>query len=208
MPKPRAPETMFRYGHKAPIVIRPSRPAVVQLPPANTTSTALATGLPICPKKFLPAKPPRRRMLFWGTFLSLAAGRLSSVVPARARAGQFRALAEALTFLMDLSFVLRLQSVSPFTSGRFRRRSYSGSAAIPKEEATKAAFSSPAASPGPFRRRLIGTAYRPSGGVGLHRSWSRTIFSRRLQAAPAWPVADNRTPGHVRIIRTIPDASD
>ena len=66
MPKSRAPETMFKVGRKAPIVIRPSRPAVVQLPQANTTSTALATGLPICPKKFLPAKPPRRRMLFRG----------------------------------------------------------------------------------------------------------------------------------------------
>jgi len=78
-----------------------------------------------------------------GMFLSLTAGRLSSVVPARARAGQFWAFAKALTFLMNPSFVLPLQSVSPFTSGRFRRRSYSGSADIPKEEATKAAFSSP-----------------------------------------------------------------
>jgi len=53
---------------------------------------------------------------------------------------------------MDLSFVLRLQSVSPFTSGRFRRRSYSSSAAIPKEEAAQAAFSSP-----PRRRhRFVG----------------------------------------------------
>ncbi len=51
-------------------------------------------------------------------------------------------------------------------------------------------------------------AYRPSDGVGLHRSWSRTIFSRRPQAAPTWPVADNRTPGHERTHRTIPDASD
>ena len=84
-----------------------------------------------------------RSVRFWGLFLSQAATRPSSVVPARARAGQFRAFADSLTFLMDPTFVLHLQSVSPFTSGRFRRRSYSGSAAIPKEEATKAAFSSP-----------------------------------------------------------------
>jgi hypothetical protein len=78
-----------------------------------------------------------------GMFLSLAAGRLSSVVPARARAGQFRAFAKALTFLMIPSFVLRLWPVSAFTSGRFRRRSYFASADIPQEEAAKAAFSSP-----------------------------------------------------------------
>lgn len=39
--------------------------------------------------------------------------------------------------------VLRLQSVSPFTTCHFRTRRYSGSAAVLKEEATKAAFSSP-----------------------------------------------------------------
>jgi len=55
---------MFKVGRKAPIVIRPSRPAVVQLPPENTIRTAQATGVPICPEKFLPAKPPPRRMLF------------------------------------------------------------------------------------------------------------------------------------------------
>ena len=57
---------MFKVGRKAPIVIRPSRPAVVQLPPENTIRTAQATGVPICPEKFLPAKPPPRRMLFKG----------------------------------------------------------------------------------------------------------------------------------------------
>ena len=64
-----------------------------------------------------------------------------------------------------------------------------------------------AALPARFSSVTYWAAYRPSDGVGLHRSWSRTIFSRRLQAAPAWLVADNRMPGHVRIIRTIPDAS-
>lgn len=39
---------------------------------------------------------------------------------------------------------------------------------------------------GPFRLWLIGTAYRPSDGGGLHRSCLRTIFSRRRQATPAW----------------------
>jgi hypothetical protein len=38
----------------------------------------------------------------------------------------------------------------------------------------------------PFRQWLIGLAYRPSDGVGHHRSWHGTIVSRRQRVAPAW----------------------
>ena len=41
----------------------------------------------------------------------------------------------------------------------------------------------------PFRLWLIGSTYRPSGGVGLHRSRYRTIFSRRLHVTPRWSAA-------------------
>ena len=40
------------------------------------------------------------------------------------------------------------------------------------------------ASPAPFRLRLIGGTYRPPDGGGLHRSWLRTVFSRRRHASP------------------------
>jgi len=89
--------------------------------------------------------------------------------PARARVGQFGASAKGLTLLMDRSIVLRLHSVSPFTPNHFWRRGYSGSAVILKEEAIKATFSSPTASPVPFHLGLIGTTYRPSDGVESHR---------------------------------------
>lgn len=92
-----------------------------------------------------------RSVRFWGRFLARRSA-ASSVVPARARAGQFRAFADSLTLRMSLTFLLRLRSVWPFTSGRFRRRSYSGSAAVPNEKATKAAFSSPSRR----RHRFVG----------------------------------------------------
>lgn len=95
---------------------------------------------------------------------------------------------------MDARVVLRLQSVFPFTHPHGRPR-YSGSAAALQEEAAKAAFSSPTASSLPFRLRLIGGIYRPSGGGGLHRSWFRTIFSRRRHDSPSW--FETGTP-HVR----------
>jgi hypothetical protein len=82
-------------------------------------------------------------MMFLSTASKWRIGRGSLVFPAKARAGQFWALAKGLTVLLYLPFVLRLRSVSPFTSGRFQRRSYSGSAATLKEEAVKATFSSP-----------------------------------------------------------------
>ena len=44
---------------------------------------------------------------------------------------------------------------------------------------------------GPFRRWLMGTAYRPSDGGGLHRSWLGTIFSRRPHVAPSWSAPGN-----------------
>ena len=44
---------------------------------------------------------------------------------------------------------------------------------------------------GPFRLWLIGSAYRPSDGGGLHRSWLGTIFSRRRHASPAWSTSGN-----------------
>jgi hypothetical protein len=50
---------------------------------------------------------------------------------------------------MDSRVVLLLLSVSPFTRPRWRLR-YSGSAAARKEEAAKAAFSSPPRGPRPF----------------------------------------------------------
>jgi hypothetical protein len=85
---------------------------------------------------------------------------------------------------MDSRVVLRLQSVFPFTSRweakllricccplkrrRFRRPS-------PHHRVA-----------GPFRQWLIGSAYRPSDGVGHHRLWHGTIVSRRQRVAPAW----------------------
>ena len=50
---------------------------------------------------------------------------------------------------MDSRIVLLLLSVSPFTRQFFATR-YSGSAAARKEEAAKAAFSSPPRGPRPF----------------------------------------------------------
>ena len=38
----------------------------------------------------------------------------------------------------------------------------------------------------PFRHRLMGSEYRLSDGVGLHRSWLGTLFSRRSHVAPNW----------------------
>jgi hypothetical protein len=43
----------------------------------------------------------------------------------------------------------------------------------------------------PFRLWLIGLAYRPSDGGGLHRSWLGTIFSRRQHEAPSWSTSGN-----------------
>jgi len=43
----------------------------------------------------------------------------------------------------------------------------------------------------PVRLWLIGSAYRPSDGGGLHRSWHGTIFSRRQRETPAWSTTGN-----------------
>jgi hypothetical protein len=40
-----------------------------------------------------------------------------------------------------------------------------------------------------FRLRLIDSTYRTSDGVGLHRSWFRTVFSRRRHATPPWSIS-------------------
>lgn len=84
---------------------------------------------------------------------------------------------------MDSRVVLRLQSVSPFTSP-------CGGATLdlltPSKRRRLRRPSPHHRVAGPFRQWLIGTAYRPSGGVGLHRSWFRTIFSRRRRVAPTW----------------------
>lgn len=81
-------------------------------------------------------------------FLSRPQATVCSGFPARARAGHLVAVAEVLTVhMVSLSFLV---------SSRFLLSSaeaeYSGSAVVLKEEATKAAFSSPTASSEPFRR--------------------------------------------------------
>ncbi len=53
------------------------------------------------------------------------------------------ASAVAANFPHVVVVVLRLQSVSAFTTYRFQPRRYSASAAVLEEEAAKAAFSSP-----------------------------------------------------------------
>ena len=84
--------------------------------------------------------------------------------------------------------VLRLRSVSPFIP---TRRDYSGSAVILKEEATKAAFSSP-----PRGRSLSPVAYRSDlPTVGRRRTSPvclGTIFLRRQHVPPPWATAGNR----------------
>ncbi len=67
----------------------------------------------------------------------------ASVFPARARASHLEASAVAANFPHVVVVVLRLQSVSAFTTYRFQPRRYSASAAVLEEEAAKAAFSSP-----------------------------------------------------------------
>ena len=123
-----------------------------------------------------------------GTFLStIPPIGMSATAPlgflARAQVGQFGASTRELTFLMIPSIVLHLHSVFPFTSNRLRRRGYSRSAVIPKEEATRQR------SPHhrvvvSFHLRLIDTAYRPSDGVESHRYNSEPFFPRGLHVSP------------------------
>jgi hypothetical protein len=103
--------------------------------------------------------------------------------PARARAVPVGISTERLTSLMDSHVVLRLQSVSPFTSP-------CGGATLdlltPSKKRRLRRPSPHHRVAGPFRLWLIGSTYRPSDGVGLHRSCLRTIFSRRRHASPTW----------------------
>jgi hypothetical protein len=108
--------------------------------------------------------------------------------PARARAVPVGISSERLTSLMDSHVVLRLQSVSPFTSP-------CGGATLdlltPSKKRRLRQPSPHHRVAGPFRQWLIGSTYRPSGGVGLHRSCLRTIFSRRRREPPAWSTFGN-----------------
>ena len=97
--------------------------------------------------------------------------------PGKSTGGPIWGFSRRANFPHGLAVVLRLRSVSVFTSGRFQRRSYSASAATLKEEAVKATFSSPSASSERFRQRLIRSTYRPSDSVGLHRSCSTQDLS-------------------------------
>ena len=104
-------------------------------------------------------------------------------MPGKSTGGSGRNSIERLTFLMDSHVVLRLQSVSPFTSP------CSGATLDLLTPSKRRRLRQP--SPhhrvtGPFHQWLIGSTYRPSGGVGLHRSCLRTIFSRRRRVAPTW----------------------
>ena len=85
---------------------------------------------------------------------------------------------------MDSPVVLRLPSVFPFTSrGRAKLLRICG---CPQRGGGIGDLLLPAALPKPFRLWLMGSAYRPSDGGGLHRSWPGTLFSRRRQVAPRW----------------------
>lgn len=127
--------------------------------------------------------------MFLSAFAEWRIGGGSSTFPAKARVGQFWALAEGLTFLMNSSVVLRLQSVSPFTSSRFRRRSYSGSAAALEEEAVKATFSSP-----PRRQTISPVAYTFDLPTAGRRRASPVITQDHLlqAAAGVTPVVHRR----------------
>jgi hypothetical protein len=135
----------------------------------------------------------------WGAFLSMAAVAVSSGCPARARAVLEGISAERLTFLMNSSVVLRLQSVSPFTPRRVAW-GYSGSADTLKAEAAKAAFSSP-----PHCRAFSPVAYRlvlPT--VGRRRASPVMTQDHFLQAAArltrmVHPWQSARTEGGARI---------
>ena len=89
---------------------------------------------------------------------------------------------------MDSRVVLRLQSVSPFTSP-------CGGATLdlltPLKKRRLRQPSPHHRVAGPFHQWLIGSTYRPSDGVGLHRSCLRTIFSRRRRVAPTWSSFSN-----------------
>ena len=104
----------------------------------------------------------------WGMFLSgLAAFHR---FPGKGSGGPILGFSCGANFPHVLVVVLRLRSVSPFYDAPFPTRRYSGSAATLKEEAAKATFSSPTASSERFHQWLIRSTYRPSDGVGLHRS--------------------------------------
>jgi hypothetical protein len=126
---------------------------------------------------------------FGGCFLALPRLRLSLGFPARARADQFGVLARGANFPHGLAgrspssvgfsfhFTLGREATPdlllPLKRRRFRRPS-------PHRRVA-----------GPFRLWLRGSAYRPSDGGGLHRSWLGTIFSRRQHASPNWSAAGN-----------------
>lgn len=104
--------------------------------------------------------------------------------------GQFRASAEGLTLLVNSLFVLCLRSVSPFTNSRERH--------FATPDLLRPSRGRPFRQRSPrhriaerFHRRLIGSTYRPSDGVGLHRSCIKTIFSRRQHATPQWATPGN-----------------
>jgi hypothetical protein len=65
-------------------------------------------------------------------------------------------------------------------------------------------LSTESASYRPFRQWLIGPTYRPSDGVGFHRSWFGIVFSRWRQAAPRWSLSGNRIPRGGASIRSSP----
>jgi len=117
----------------------------------------------------------------------------SSVFPARARAGQFWAFAKALAFLMDCWVVLRLRSVSPFTSGRFQPVA----TPVPLYPLKNRPIRQRSVHPR-IARTFSPKAYRTtterSDGVGLHRSWLRSIFSRWSHAAPLRPPSITTSP--------------
>src|SRR4051812_4098862 len=123
------------------------------------------------------------RARFGGRFLAWPRLRRSLGCPARAWADHLVVLARELTLLMDAPVVLRHRSVSPFTS---RSREATPDLLEPLKRRRFRPPSPHRRVVDPFRRWLIGSAVRPSDGGGLHRSWLRTIVSRRRHGAPAW----------------------
>jgi len=88
-----------------------------------------------------------------------------------------------LTFLMDGRLVLLLLSVFPFT--RPQAAALLRVCCCPSRGGGQGSLLLTTALPTPLRPWLIGGTYRPSDGGGLHRSWFRTIFSRRRHVAPS-----------------------
>ncbi len=126
---------------------------------------------------------------FGGRFLASPRLRLSLGFPARARADQFWVLARGANFPHGLAD--RSPSSVGFSFHFAWGREATPDLLLPLKRRRFRRPSPHRRIADPFRLWLIGSAYRPSDGGGLHRSWLGTIFSRRRQVAPRWSASGN-----------------